>query len=245
MIEKKGYRVKGIYLVFLLAAVPFTAKAQNMATSKYGVPVVRNIGYYVNTLREVPEKELVELQAIDPTIRYELRYASTNNFTGKPLYPRWTHYTYMRKPAALALGQVQVVLRQQKLGLKIFDAYRPYQVTERFWELIRDERYVANPSKGSGHNRGLAVDLTLVDLETGEELDMGTGFDDFTDSAHHTFTRLRESVLKNRETLRNLMVQHGFQLFETEWWHYSWPNDKAYEVLDLSFPQLRKLAARQ
>ncbi len=108
------------------------------------------------------------------------------------------------------------------------------------WELIGDERYVANPANGSGHNRGLAVDVTLIVVKTGEELNMGTGYDNFTDTAHHTFKGLPDDVLKNRHFLKTTMEKWGFRVLETEWWHYSFPNDRNYEVLDLPFKILAK-----
>jgi D-alanyl-D-alanine dipeptidase len=108
------------------------------------------------------------------------------------------------------------------------------------WEIIGDERYVANPAKGSGHNRGLAVDVTLISTKTGEEINMGTGFDNFTDTAHHTFKDLPVDVLKNRKLLKTTMERWGFRALETEWWHYSFPNDRNYEVLNLSFKELKK-----
>jgi D-alanyl-D-alanine dipeptidase len=106
------------------------------------------------------------------------------------------------------------------------------------WDLIHDERYVADPSKGSGHNRGLAVDLTIIDLKDGSELNMGTSFDNFTDTAHHTFKNLPADILQNRMLLRETMEKYGFKALETEWWHYSWPNDRNYEVLDIDFKKL-------
>jgi len=112
----------------------------------------------------------------------------------------------------------------------------------KMWDLIGDERYVANPSKGSGHNRGLAIDLTLINLSNDNELDMGTGFDNFTDTAHHVFRNLPSTVLQNRTLLKETMEKYGFRSFETEWWHYSWPNDRNYEVLDLDFKKLEKYA---
>ncbi len=185
---------------------------------------------------------MIELKSAIPNLVYDLRYSTEDNFVKQPLYPRSTSVTFLRLPAANALTNVQKELAEKGMGLKIFDAYRPYSVTVKFWELIKDERYVANPAKGSGHNRGLAIDLTIVDLKTGKELDMGTGFDNFTDTAHHTFTALPQSVLQNRKILKEVMLKHGFKLFETEWWHYSWPNDRNYEVLDLSFEKLLRLS---
>ena len=105
---------------------------------------------------------------------------------------------------------------------------------------MNDERYVADPKKGSGHNRGIAVDLTIIDLKTKKELDMGTGFDNFTDSAHHDFTALAPTILANRKLLKETMEKYGFKLFETEWWHYSRPDPEKYEVLDLDIAKGKK-----
>jgi D-alanyl-D-alanine dipeptidase len=124
--------------------------------------------------------------------------------------------------------------------LKIFDAYRPYSVTVKFWELVKDERYVANPSKGSGHNRGIAVDLTVINLKTGKELNMGTGFDNFSDTAHHAFTKLPEEVLQNRLLLRSTMEKYGFKAFDTEWWHYYLANGERFGILDIGFKKMMK-----
>ncbi len=121
----------------------------------------------------------------------------------------------------MALQKVQKELNQSGWGLKIFDAYRPYSVTVKFWELVKDERYVANPSKGSGHNRGITVDLTIINLKTRLELNMGTGFDNFSDTAHHSFTNLSEDILQNRILLKTTMEKYGFKAYNEEWWHYS------------------------
>jgi D-alanyl-D-alanine dipeptidase len=146
----------------------------------------------------------------------------------------------MRLPAAIALGRVQRELNGKNLGLMIFDAYRPYHVTVRMWELIRDERYVADPGKGSGHNRGIAVDLTIIDLSTQKPLDMGTGFDNFTGAAHHDHTNLTSAVLQNRKLLKDVMEKHGFKPLNTEWWHYSFISAKEFHVLDLDFKELEE-----
>lgn len=183
---------------------------------------------------------MFELRTIAPNIRYDLRYATANNFVGVRMYPASCSVTFLRAPAANALKKVQESLEKEGLGLKIFDAYRPYSVTCQFWDLVRDERYVAHPAKGSGHNRGLAIDLTIVEFETGNELEMGTGFDHFSDTAHHGFKGLSEQMRLNRMKLKSIMEQSGFMAFETEWWHYSWPNNKDYPVMDFSFKQLTR-----
>jgi zinc D-Ala-D-Ala dipeptidase len=229
-----------IMLIFILL-IPFSSFSQQQITGKYGISYTASFKNYRKTVKADSNKLMIELKELIPEIVYDLRYATPDNFVKQPLYPVGTRHTFLRLPAAKALQTVEQELKEKGYGLKIYDAYRPYSVTIKFWELIKDERYVANPAKGSGHNRGLAVDLTLINLATGKELDMGTGFDNFTDTAHHTFTALPNNVLQNRNLLKEIMLKNGFQLFETEWWHYYWPNNRNYEVLDVSFKQLKKL----
>ncbi len=113
------------------------------------------------------------------------------------------------------------------------------------WEVVPDARYAANPAKGSGHNRGAAVDVTLINLQTKEELTMPTGFDDFTEKAHHNYLNLPTQVIVNRELLKSTMEKFGFSALETEWWHYSIPNAaNKFELLDLSFNQIKKLVKK-
>ena len=186
------------------------------------------------------QRRLLNIQQLIPSIVLDLRYNTANNFTKKRLYKK-ANTTYLRVEPAKALLKVQNALLQKGLGIKIFDAYRPYAATKLMWDLIHDERYVANPKNGSNHNRGLAIDLTIVNLKTLQELDMGTGFDNFTDTAHHGFTNLEQSILENRSLLKSTMEQYGFKFFDTEWWHYSWPNNLNYEVIDVDFKTLNKI----
>lgn len=183
-------------------------------------------------------QKMVELKSLILGLQYDLKYASKDNFTGKRLYPKNTHTTYLRLKPAIALAKVAEALKEKGLGIKIWDAYRPYSTTVKFWKLIHDERFVANPSKGSGHNRGTAVDLTLVDLMTGKEMEMPTPFDDFSPAAFHGATNIDEVKIRNRKLLRTTMEKFGFIPLETEWWHYSWPGASAHDVLDLSFKAL-------
>ena len=185
-------------------------------------------------------KKMIELKSAIPGLLYDLRYAGTGNFMKRRMYPKGTDITFMRMAAVQGLQKVQKELNEKGLGLKIFDAYRPYSVTEKFWELVKDERYVANPAKGSGHNRGIAVDLTIINLSTKEELDMGTGFDNFSDTAHSTYTQLPASVIQNRQLLRSLMEKNGFKVLDTEWWHFYLPGSDKYELLDIKFRELNK-----
>lgn len=169
----------------------------------------------------------------------DFKYETEQNFTKKVLYVQAE--AFLRLPAAKALQAVQNELKQQNLALKIFDAYRPYSVTVEMWKIVPDERYAANPAKGSGHNRGVAVDVTLVDLSTGKEIPMPTEFDHLSEKAHHNYMQFDSTILRNRSILRKVMESHGFVALETEWWHYYLANPTRFELLDFSFDQLRNL----
>lgn len=213
--------------------------AQTTTDKEYAVPVIKSLKAYQKTIKVDNNQQMANLQEIIPLLHLDLRYAGNNNFMHKALYPP-LKTTYLRLPVATALLNVQMELSKKHLALKIFDAYRPYAVTKEMWKLIHDERYVADPHKGSGHNRGIAVDLTIIDVNTQKELDMGTGFDNFTDSAHHGFNQLPENVLQNRRHLKEIMERNGFKALDTEWWHYSWAKPGGFEVLDIPFKKLRK-----
>lgn len=202
--------------------------------------VIDNITAYNNSIKHNPGKRLVLLNKYIKELVIDFKYSSYNNFTHHILYT--DPEAYLRLPTALALKKVQEDLATKGLGLKVFDAYRPYSVTKEMWKVVPDERYAANPAKGSGHNRGAAVDVTLVKISTGEELPMPTGFDDFTEKAHHTYTHLPKDVVQNRALLKTTMEKNGFVALSTEWWHYSLSNAATdFELLDLSFEQLKKL----
>ena len=225
-------------MVFL--TVPAFAKAQDTLLNKYGLWVINTSQQLQKTIRDHPEKNMVDVKKVIQGIVLDLRYATTNNFMHQQLYPV-LNTTWLRKVAADSLAAIEKELKQKETGLKIFDAYRPYSVTEKMWEPVKDDRYAADPKKGSGHNRGIAVDLTLIDLKTKKEFNMGTGFDNFTDSAHHAFTNLPEDVLQNRLLLKTIMEKHGFKALDTEWWHYYLPNTADFELLDIRFNDLKKL----
>lgn len=209
------------------------------AAHAQNVKIIKKAKTYKQTAANDSSYTMVELKSVVPRLVYDLHYATSGNFTGRQLYKKGD-VTFMRLAPAKALAAVQTALLQKGYGLKIWDAYRPHSATKKMWDLIQDERYVANPAKGSGHNRGLSVDLTLIDTLTGKELQMGTPFDNFTDTAHHSFKNLPSDVLHNRALLQGAMEGAGFKKLQTEWWHYSWPNDKAYEVLDIPFKKLKR-----
>jgi len=216
----------------------FVLAAQDIPVNQYGLPVVSDRALYSELVAQDSSKILVNLKTYIPDIRLDIRYATADNFMGKPLYPSAT--AYLRKPAARALKAVQDDLRSRGLGLLIFDAYRPYSITLKMWEPYKDPDYVASPKTGSRHNRGCAVDLSLIDLKIGQPLPMPTPYDDFTEKAHHDYDDLSENVLRNRALLQLVMIKHGFLPLSTEWWHYDFQDWKKYEVLDIPFSDLGK-----
>jgi D-alanyl-D-alanine dipeptidase len=190
-------------------------------------PVVRSTAEYDRLVAADPDKRLVEITDIPR----DVRYATTNNFMHVKLYP--VSKVLLRRPAAIALHEVERELARDGLGLKIFDGYRPYRVTVRMWKPIRNPDFVADPAKGSRHNRGAAVDLTLIDLRTGRELPMPTGYDDFTPRARQDFNDLPHDALVNRARLREAMTSHGFDPLPSEWWHFDFRGWEKFELLDL------------
>lgn len=199
--------------------------------NEYGLEVVEDEDLYLRTVTEDPSKELVDLEQEIPGVRLDIRYATTDNFMGEQLYP--VAKAYLRVPAAESLAGVQQDLAERGLELKVFDGYRPYEVTEKIWEPYQNPDFVADPAEGSRHNRGCAADVTLVDSTTGEELPMPTGYDDFTEKAAHDYEDLPEEVKENRDLLREVMESHGFEALPTEWWHYDYTGWERFEIMDL------------
>lgn len=182
--------------------------------------------------------DFVDIARLDASIRVDLRYATANNFTGQAVYPPSAR-CYLRARVAQRLQAVQRELSTQRLGLKVFDCYRPLSVQRRFFALVPDERYVANPSKGSRHNRGAAVDLTLVDA-AGAEQPMPTSFDDFSERAHRDFMALPNEAIANRARLEAAMTHQGFVPLPTEWWHFDDRDAKTDPLADVSFDELAR-----
>lgn len=228
-----------IYVIVFLLTIP-QGKAQDTALNKYGLWVITELAQLEKTVKLTPSKAMIDLKKFIPGLVLEVRYATTNNFMNEKLYPA-IRTTYLRRAAAKKLTTVQMELKKTGHGLKIFDAYRPYSVTEKLWEPVQDERYAADPRKGSCDNRGIAVDLTIITLADKKELNMGTGFDNFSDTAHHAFKNLPEKILQNRTLLKTTMEKYGFIALDTEWWHYYLPNAEEYELMDISFKKLASL----
>ncbi len=203
--------------------------------NKYGLTPT-NYVEYLSTVKANANKELIDLEKFVPGLVLDIRYATTNNFTGEKIYN--LSKAYSRKPVAESLKKIQAELKKEGLGIKIFDAYRPYKATVKFYEVYHDTTYVASPYRGSRHNRGCALDLTIVKLSTGEELKMPTEFDSFKKEAWPTSVVKDPIVKKNREKLITVMEKHGFKVNSSEWWHYDFIGWKQYEVLDIDFEEL-------
>lgn len=172
-----------------------------------------------------------------PNVVLDIRYATTNNFTGQILYDN--HRTFLRRAVAKNLRAAQKEFNGMNLGIKIYDAYRPLSVQRKMWAIYPHEGYVANPAKGSRHNRGAAVDVTLVDLRDGKELPMPSGYDEFSERAHRDYANASAEETRNRELLERVMEKHGFKGLFTEWWHFDDVNSKKYELLDTDSSQIK------
>jgi D-alanyl-D-alanine dipeptidase len=223
--------MKKIYFSMMLFFLLMQAVAQN----KYGLKVSNKADYLKATTLDA-RKELIDLEKFIPGIVLDIRYATKNNFTGEQIYniPK----AYARKPVAEALKKVQADLKLQGLGIKIFDAYRPYKATVKFYEVYKDTTYVASPYRGSRHNRGCAIDMTLIVLKTGEELKMPTPYDSFQKEAWPSTAISDPEVRKNRKLIIDSMQKHGFKVNSSEWWHFDFIGYRQYEVLDIDFEEL-------
>ena len=173
---------------------------------------------------------LVDIRTVNRNIRLDIRYATANNFLKRKLYS--TPKCALRSSVAQKLALVQTDLEKVGLGLKVYDCYRPFSVTKQMWEVLPDPNYVANPARGSRHNRGAAVDLTLVD-RTGKELEMPTPFDDFTAKAHRDYAGGSAQSRKNRQLLEDAMKKQGFIGITTEWWHFDSEDWQKFAILDI------------
>ena len=179
---------------------------------------------------------LVELVKLDASIRLDIRYATTNNFTGRQLYdqPR----AFLVEPAAEALVRAHRDAAKSGYGLTIFDAYRPWRVTKKLWDATPPgpkRNYVANPKRGSKHNRGCAVDLTLHHLADGAQVAMPSGYDEFTLRAHRNFMDAPVEAIEHRDLLERVMEDAGFRGASNEWWHFDFVGWEAFPILDISF----------
>ncbi len=191
------------------------------------------------------EAHLIELITLDPSIKLDIRYATDNNFVGRPVYPEAR--AFLQKPAAAAVVRVHKKLKEKGLGIVIFDGYRPWTITKLFWDVVPEDKrkFVANPAKGSKHNRGCAIDLSIFDLKTGQLIDMPSGYDEFTERASPDYKGGTPQQTANREMLRKLMEAEGFTVNPNEWWHFDYKSWQDYAIYDISFEEAGKSQNRE
>jgi D-alanyl-D-alanine dipeptidase len=187
---------------------------------------------------EFRESDLVELTKLDPTIRLEVRYATTNNFLGTVFYSQAR--AFMQRPAAEAVVRANRKLKAYGYGLLVHDAYRPWYVTKVFWDATPDDKkvFVANPANGSRHNRGCAVDLTLYDLKTKKPVEMVSTYDETTARAYPDYLGGTSLQRWHRKLLRDAMEAEGFTVYEAEWWHFDYKDWRHYRIGNVPFEMI-------
>ena len=188
--------------------------------------------------RPMRQPDLVELRSLDPSIKYDIRYATSNNFMGVPFYT--SAHAFLQRPAAEAVVRAAAALRKLGYGLLIHDAYRPWYVTKMFWDGTPPDKhmFVADPSQGSRHNRGCAVDLTLYDLNTGAPIRMTGGYDEMSDRSYPLYPGGTSSQRWHRDLLRHAMEAQGFRVIDTEWWHFDYQDWRSYPIGNVTFERL-------
>jgi D-alanyl-D-alanine dipeptidase len=182
--------------------------------------------------------DLVELTKLDPTIKLDIRYATTNNFLGSVFYKEAR--AFLQRPAAEALVRAHRKLKPMGYGLLIHDGYRPWFVTKVFWDATPEDKkiFVANPANGSRHNRGCAVDLTLYDLQTGRPIEMVGTYDETTDRSYPDYPGGTSLQRWHRRLLRDAMEAEGFTVYEAEWWHFDYQDWRSYAIGNVPFERL-------
>jgi D-alanyl-D-alanine dipeptidase len=183
--------------------------------------------------------DLVELTAVDPTLKLDIRYATRNNFVGKPVYTEAR--AFLQRPAAQAVAKVNAELEPLGYGLLIFDGYRPWSVTKLFWDITPEDKknFVADPKKGSRHNRGCAVDLTLYELATGQQVVMTSDYDEMNENAYPDYIGGTEKQRELRDLLREKMEANGFKVYKYEWWHFDFQGWEAYRIENIPFSEVK------
>ena len=185
------------------------------------------------------ESDLVELTKLHSSIHLDIRYATNNNLAGRPVYTEAR--AFLQRPAAEALVRVNQKLHKLGYGLLVFDGYRPWSVTKLFWDITPDssKQFVADPKKGSKHNRGCAADLTLYDLKTGKEIEMTGVYDEMSERSYPYYTGGTEQQRKMRDLLRTSMESEDFKVYEYEWWHFDYKDWTLYRIGNIPFSKIR------
>ena len=192
------------------------------------------LGFEIENKKIISISGLVEVIGLDDSFIIDIKYASDNNFVGKQLY--CVEKFILQINTAKKLIAANNEFKKFGYRLKIFDGYRPLSVQKIMWDLVHNEDFIAPPSRGSVHNRGAAVDVTLID-ENGNEVEMPSGFDDFSEKAGIYFASTSQNAIKNREFLAEIMEKNGFNRIESEWWHFADSDFIKYPLLDISFEE--------
>jgi D-alanyl-D-alanine dipeptidase len=228
-----------IVRIFLLTILLFSSSGViAQKENKYGLKVISDPDILFKQVQEDSSNKLINLHKLMPDLCLDIKYATNQNIFYTKLYR--TSQAYLRLPAAKALNKVEQELNKKGLGLKIYDAYRPYQITCKMFEMLPDTIYMGLPWKGSNHNRGIAVDLTLIDFKSKKELDMPTPFDALVYASHPNYNKIAQDVIENREILKSIMAKYGFKVDPVEWWHYNYVGIKNFDILDIPFQHIEK-----
>lgn len=223
-----------LFTLFLFLSVSVCAQNKPSTTNKR--VVVSSYNQYLASIKTDPNNELVEIKKAIPNIKLDIRYATKDNFMRQIMYKQAR--AFARKPVVELLKKIQRELNKNGYGLKIFDGYRPYAITVEFYKKASDKNFVANPAKGSKHNRGCAVDLTLINLKTGKELPMPTPYDSFSAAAAAKYENVSPEAKKNRDFLITIMAKYRMNVLENEWWHYDFSEWRNYDLMDIPFGKL-------
>ena len=229
------FLIKFLILILIFSCGEITPKQvekNNTSTKTH-----QEIRQVISPKKEIPKpivfdydtSQWMELRYLDSTIIIDMRYATTDNFVKEKMYE--CGRCFLRPEVAQRVAEAHRILQKKGLGLKMLDCFRPRPIQQKLWDKFKDPRYVTPPSKGSMHNRGAAVDLTIVD-KNGKQLDMGTTYDFFGKEAHHAYSHFPKKILANRKLLKATMKEVGLKSITTEWWHYSYQGKK-YELSDM------------
>lgn len=220
--------VLSFFLGFYFSKRYYISQGKIISTSQHSLPLVKKNNIYNN---KTSYNGLVPVADYDSTISIDLRYAGYNNFTKKPVYP--VEVCMLQKNTLEKLIAANNEFKTHGYRLKVWDAYRPADVQKYFWSLVGDRRFIADPYlHGSRHNRGAAVDVTLID-EKGNELEMPTDFDEFSEEAYRNNPNVSAEAKKNVDLLTSVMKKHGFNTIETEWWHFDDSNADDYPIINI------------
>ena len=251
MIRRALAKSLAVYLLSFVLAIPLVFSQQAQSGTGEGVFRIQPLRPVEELRREAlsakppveqgefRQPDLVELIKLDPTIKLDIRYATTNNFLSTPMYDEAR--AFLQRPAAEALVRANQELKKLGYGVLIHDGYRPWYVTRMFWDATPDalKKFVADPKTGSRHNRGCAVDLSLYDVKTGRAVDMPSFYDEMTERAYPDYKGGTDEQRRMRDLLRTEMEKQGFTVYEFEWWHFDYKDFAKYPIENLRFDQIK------